>query len=136
MEPSKQTDKQQTVWEILLFAVMQLICLGIMFGIAAAVHKLGTVFLLGGIVGVCLAVLNYFLMAVGVYAAASKAEQGDVKGGQRIISLSMLGRYALMAVVLVVLAKAGACNVIAMVVPLVLSRILIFVGEFFRRKDG
>lgn len=135
MEPSKQTDKQQTIRELLIYALMQLICMGIMFGIAAAVHKLDRQFLLGGIVGVVIAVLNYFLMAVGVYAAAAKAEQGDPKGGQRIISLSMMGRYAMMVVLLIVLAKAGVCNVISMVVPLLLSRILIFVGEFFRRKD-
>lgn len=136
MDPSKQTDKQQTIRELIIYAVMQMICLGIMFGIAALIRKLDGRFLLGGFVGAGLAILNYFLMAVGVYAAAAKAEQGDPKGGQRIISLSMLGRYALMIVVLVVLAKAEACNVIAMVVPLALSRILIFVGEFFRRKDG
>ena len=136
MEPSKQTDKQQTVRELLIYAAMQLVCLGLMFGIAALVHKLDGKFILGGFVGAGMMILNYFLMAVSIYAAAEKAKRGDEAGGRRIMSLSMLGRYALLIVVLVVLAKAGVCNVVAMVVPLALSRILIFIGEFFRRKDG
>ena len=41
-----------------------------------------------------------------------------------------------MIAVLVVGAKSGACNVIAMVIPLALFRSIIFIGEFFRRKDG
>jgi hypothetical protein len=41
-----------------------------------------------------------------------------------------------MIAILVVGAKSGLCNVVAMVIPLLLFRVLIFVGEFFRRKDG
>ena len=75
-------------------------------------------------------------MAVGVFAAADRAEAGDPARGKRIISLSMLGRYALMIAILVIGAKSGYCNVVAMVIPIALFRVLIYVGEFFRRKDG
>lgn len=136
MNRSNLTDKQQTLRELLIYSVLQLVCAGLMIGVFALLKQLNGEVLLGAAVGVALAVVNYFLMAVGVYAAAGKAEQGDPKAGQRIISLSMLGRYGLMILVLVAFAKSGVCNVIAMVIPLALSRILIFVGEFFRRKDG
>ena len=43
---------------------------------------------------------------------------------------------AALAAVLVIGAKSGLCNVVAMVIPLALFRVLLFVGEFFRRKDG
>ena len=46
----------------------------------------------------------------------------------------MLGRFALMIAVLVIGAKSGACNVIAMVIPLAVFRLLIFGAEFFRKK--
>ena len=48
----------------------------------------------------------------------------------------MAGRYVLMIVVLVVGAKSGWCNVVAMVIPLALFRVILLIGEFFRRKDG
>ena len=41
-----------------------------------------------------------------------------------------------MIAVLVIGAKSGYCDVIAMLVPLLLSRILIYAGELFRRKEG
>lgn len=135
MNESK-TEKRQVYRELLVFALGQLICLGLMFGVFALLHRLDGKVLLGGAIGALLATLNYFLTAVGVFRAAQKAEQDDQAGSLRAIRLSMLGRYLLMLLVLVAGGKSGLCNVIAMVVPLLLSRVLLFVGEFFRRKDG
>ena len=129
-------DKQQTRRELLIFALGELICLGLLYGAFALLGKLDSKVLLGGAIGAVTAVLNYFLMAVGVYAAAARAEAGDPARGRRIVSLSMAGRFLLMIAILVVGAKSGLCNVVAMVIPLLLFRVLIFVGEFFRRKDG
>lgn len=129
-------DKQQTLRELLIFALGELICLGLLYGAFALLGKLDSEVLLGGAIGAVTAVLNYFLMAVGVYTAAARAEAGDPARGRRIVSLSMAGRFLLMIAILVVGAKSGLCNVVAMVIPLILFRVLIFVGEFFRRKDG
>lgn len=129
-------DKQQTLRELLIFALGELICLGLLYGAFALLGKLDSKVLLGGAIGAVTAVLNYFLMAVGVYAATARAEAGDPARGRRIVSLSMAGRFLLMIAILVVGAKSGLCNVVAMVIPLLLFRVLIFVGEFFRRKDG
>ena len=129
-------DKQQTLRELLIFALGELICLGLLYGAFALLGKLDSKVLLGGAIGAVTAVLNYFLMAVGVYAAAARAEAGDPARGRRIVSLSMAGRFLLMIAILVVGAKSGLCNVVAMAIPLLLFRVLIFVGEFFRRKDG
>lgn len=129
-------DKQQTLRELLIFFLGELICLGLLYGAFALLGKLDSKVLLGGAIGAVTAVLNYFLMAVGVYAATARAEAGDPARGRRIVSLSMAGRFLLMIAILVVGAKSGLCNVVAMVIPLLLFRVLIFVGEFFRRKDG
>ena len=129
-------DKQQTLRELLIFALGELVCLGLLYGAFALLGKLDSKVLLGGAIGAVTAVLNYFLMAVGVYAAAARAEAGDPARGRRVVSLSMAGRFLLMIAILVVGAKSGLCNVVAMVIPLLLFRVLIFVGEFFRRKDG
>ena len=133
---NNMNDKQQTCRELLILALGELVCLGLIYGAFALLDKLDSKVFLGGAIGALTAVLNYFLMAVGVYAAAARAEAGDPARGRKIISLSMAGRFLLMIAVLVVGAKSGYCNVIAMVIPLLLFRVLIFVGEFFRRKDG
>ena len=128
MEPSKSNDIRQTRRELLIYAAMQLVCLGLTFGVFALLHKLTGKVLLGGAVG-C-------LTAVGVFRAADKAEAGDVAGARRVITTSQTLRYLGMIAVLVIGAKSGYCDVIAMLVPLLLSRILIYAGELFRRKEG
>ena len=131
----KQTEKQQVYRELLIFALGELLVLALVCaGFALTGHWSGKV-LAGAAVGAGLAVLNYALMALSVLRAADKAEQGDPTAGRRTMTTSMLGRYLLMIAVLVLGAKSGLCNVIAMVIPLAASRLLLFAAEFFRRKD-
>ena len=130
---NERTDKQQTLRELAIVAAGELLVLGLICGAYALLGKLDGKVLLGGAVGVFTALLNYFLMAVSVWAAAARAEAGDPAKGKLLISLSTLGRFALMAVILVIGAKSGACNVIAMVIPLLVFRLLIFAAEFFRK---
>ena len=130
------SDKKQVTRELLVFSLLQLGLIGLMFGVYAMLHKFSTKVVLGGIFGAALAILNYFLMAVGVFRAADKAEKGDVKGGQREISRSMTIRYLLLILLLFAGAKSGWFDVVAMLVPVAMMRMLIMIGEFFRRKDG
>lgn len=90
--------------------------------------------LVGSIVGSCIAILNFFLMSMGVMMAADKAEAQDVKGGKSTIRLSFSGRMVLMAVLLVVFAKSGLCNPLSLVLPLVLTRPILTFVEFFRKS--
>ena len=133
---NEMNDKKEALRELAIISLGELLVFGLICGGFALLGRLDGKVLLGGAVGTGTAILNYFLMAVGVFAAADKAQAGDPARGKRIVSLSMLGRYALMIVILVVCAKSGFCNVVAMVIPIALFRVLIYVGEFFRRKDG
>ena len=132
----RQSEKRQMRRELLLFALGEAIVLAGTAGVFALLGRFSGKVLLGAAVGACLACLNYGLMALGVWAAADKAEAGDPAGGRKLITLSMLGRYLMMAAVLVIGAKTGLCDVIAMVVPLALSRVILFAVEYFRRKEG
>ena len=136
MEPTNTNDKRQMQRELRLYALMQLVCLGLMLGVYALLHRLTGKVILGGAVGAGLAILNYCLTAVGVLRAADQAERGDVARAKRTITTSMLLRYLLMLGVLVLCAKLKWCDVVAMLIPLLLSRLLIFAGEYFRRKEG
>lgn len=133
---NERTDKQQTLRELAVIGAGELLVLGLICGAYALLGKLDGKVLLGGAVGAFTALLNYFLMAVCIYTAAARAEAGEPAKGKLLVNLSTLGRFALMAVILVVGAKSGACDLLAMVIPLLAFRPLIFVGEFFRRKDG
>ncbi len=90
--------------------------------------------LLGSIVGSCVAIVNFFLMSMSVMMAADKATAQDVKGGKATMRLSFSGRLVLMALILIVFAKSGLCHVLALVLPLVLTRPILTIYEFFRKS--
>ena len=132
----KQQSKQQVYRELKFFALGELLILALVCAGFALVGRWSGKVAAGAAVGAGLAVSNYVLMALAVFRAADKAEQGDPHAGQRTMTASMMGRYLLMIAVLVIGAKSGLCDVVAMVIPLALSRVILFAAEFFRRKDG
>ena len=81
-----------------------------MVGIFALLGKFDMSVLLGGIVGGLVAVGNFFAMALGVYIAAEKAQNQDVKGGQAAVKGSYFLRMAVMAVVMIAFSKSGICT--------------------------
>lgn len=123
--------------DILIVAVGELICAGIMLGVYFLIHKLTVMTAVAAAIGVALTALYYFIMALGVFSASKKAEQGDVAGGKRVMSLNMLLRFAILAGVLLGCFFSGfftKAEMIAMLIPLVLFRPIVSLGEFFRRS--
>ena len=119
-----------------IVALGEAVGVGAMVGIFALLGSFDKTVLLGGIVGGAVAVLNFFVMAIGVNIAADKAEKQDVKGGQATIKASYMLRLLGMTVVLFAFAKSGLCNVIALVVPLIFTRFTLTLQEFFKGKPG
>lgn len=117
-----------------IVAAGQAICTAAMIGAFALLHKYDTSVLLGGIVGALVAIGNFFAMAMCAMIAADKAEKDDVKGGKATVRSSMYGRLLAMAVILVVMGKSGYCNIIALLVPLVFTRPILTIYEFFRKS--
>lgn len=127
------SDKKQMRRELLVFTLGELICAALVVGAFALLRKLDAKVLLGAALGALVPIGNYFLTAVAVNAAANRAEAGEPEKGSRLIRLSTVLRFGLMIALLVVGAKSGCCNVIAMIIPLLASRLLLYVGEFFRK---
>ncbi len=119
--------------ETAIIAVGQVICVAVMLGVFALIKRFDTTVLLGGLLGGLIAVLNFFFMAMGAMIAADKAEAQNVKGGQGTIRTSFMLRTVAMFAIIFVLVKAGVCNVFALVLPLVFTRLIITVAEFFRK---
>ena len=90
----------------------------------------------GGLAGAFLAVGNFFLMAMSTSVAADKAEQQDVKGGQATMQTSYILRQLLLFGALILCAKSGVMNLLALVIPVLFVRPIITFAEFFRKKGG
>ena len=111
----------------------EILCSAVMVGIFALLGKYNTAVLLGAAFGSILAAANFFFMAMGAMIAADKAEAQNVKGGQATIHISYLLRTAALFVIMYALIKSGLCNIIALVLPLVFTRPILTVSEFFRK---
>lgn len=116
-----------------ILALGELLCVAATVGLFAVVGYYSTRALLGAIIGGVLAVGNFFLMAVAAEAAADRAVNGDVKGGKVLLKTSQGIRLIVLFGLILVLAKTGACNAIAMVVPVLAASPMLMVIEFFRK---
>lgn len=128
MDSRKYVLKETTV-----VALGQLICVGLMFGIFALFRAFDSTVLWGGILGGTVATANYLFMAIGATLAADRAEAQNVSGAKALLRRSMLLRFAGIFVILAAGAKSGLCNLIALVLPLVFTRPILTICEFFRK---
>ena len=119
--------------ETAIVAVGELICTAAMVGIFALMGYFDIGVVLGAIVGAVLAIGNFLFMAIGASLAADKAQAQDVKGGQNLLQVSMLLRYAVLFIVLFACGRSGIFNLIALVLPLVFVRPTLTIAEFFRK---
>lgn len=130
-------DSRKSIWKDLMpIAIGQVLCTAAMIGIFAVLGYYDQTVLLGGIFGCLIAVANYFFMTLGVDLASKKAEAQDVAGGQKMIQFSYMGRMAGILIALILLAKSGLCNVLALAIPLVFNRPILTVYEIIRKKGG
>lgn len=116
-----------------IVSVGQLILAGVMVGVFALVHHFDMTVVWGALGGTVLSIGNFFAMAIGAMIAADKAQADDVKGGKATVKVSMYGRWAVIAVLLVVLAKSGFCNVLALAIPFLFTRPILTLWNFFRK---
>lgn len=123
--------------ETALLTAGELLCTAAMVGIFAMLGYFDYKVIVGGVIGIVLAVGNFFFMAIASDAAADKAtENQDVKTGQKLIKASYGLRLVVLGVLLFVFAKSGHCNVLAMACPLFFVFPVITVIEFFRKSGG
>lgn len=122
--------------ETAIIAVGEMICVALMCAVYALLGKFQLSVLLGGLVGLLFAVGNFFFMAVAATLAADKAEMQDVEGGKKLMKSSYPIRLLVLAVGLILCAKSGVFDVLALVLPLLFVRPVITMAEFFRKKGA
>ena len=119
--------------ETLYLLLGELLCSGVIVGIYALLGLLQPNVIWGVAAGSVLSAANFFMLGVSADAAASKAQEQDVKGGKSLMRMSYQMRLIVLFVILFALAKGGVCNPLAMVLPLLLFRPILMVIEFLRK---
>ena len=114
----------------------ELVFSALMVGIFAVLGFFDRSVVLGAAAGSLIATVNHLILMLGVLAASSKAEKQDVKGGQMLVQLSYMGRLIGLFLILVLCAKSGTFNLIALVLPLVFTRPVLTIAELFNKKGG
>lgn len=120
--------------ETAVVLIGQTVCVLAMLGVYAMLSKFTVKVLLGGIAGGILATANFFFMAVVASLAADKAEAGDVKGGKALMQSSYTLRLIVLAVLLFACVKSGYFDLLPLLLPLVFTRPILSIGEFFRKS--
>lgn len=120
--------------ETAIVLVGELVCSAVMVGIFALLGRFDLSVVLGALLGLTLATLNFFFMAIMASLAADKAQQQDVAGGQKLLRASYPVRLLVLAVVLFACAQSGFFNLFALVLPLVFVQPTLTVAEFFRKS--
>lgn len=133
MNSENNNSKKVVYHETGIILVGEVIGVALMYAVFALLGRFDLSVLLGGLVGGLLAVVNFFLMAIGASMAADKAARQDVKGGQKQIKSSYSMRMIAMFIVLFACVKSGLCNALASVLPLVFVWPTITIAEFFRK---
>ena len=122
--------------ETAIIAIGEVLCVAVMCGVYALLGKFNLSVLLGGLVGMVFATGNFFFMAVAATLAADKAEAQDVEGGKKLMKSSYPIRMLVLAGGLILCAKSGVFDVLALVLPLLFVRPVITLAEFFRKKGA
>ncbi len=114
----------------------ELILSAVMVAIFAVLGYYETGVLLGAAAGSLIATLNHTILILSVLSASKKAENQDVKGGQAAIQMSYMGRLLGLFLILVLCAKSGIFNLLALVIPLLFTRPILTVTDHFSQKKG
>ena len=108
----------------------------LMLGIYGLLGYFSLKVLYSALLGLGLAAVNFFVMAMIVTLAADRAEKQDVEGGQKIVKASYPIRILLLGVILFACAKSGIFDILPLVLPLLFVRPAMLVAEFFKKKEG
>ena len=120
----------------LIVLIGELVLSALMVGVFAILGYFDLSVVLGAAVGSAIATVNHLVLVLGVLAASSKAEQQDVKGGQMLVQMSYMGRLIGLFLILVLCAKSGVFNLIALALPLVFTRPVLTIAEHLTKKGG
>ena len=122
--------------QVLTVLIGEFLLSALMVGVFAILGYFDLSVVLGAAAGAVITTLNHLVLVLSVMAASEKAEKQDIKGGQMLIQMSYFGRTIGLFLILVLCAKSGIFNLIALVIPLVFTRPILTITEKYNKKGG
>lgn len=120
----------------LRLAVATLACVLAMLAVYLLLGACTPQVVLGALIGLVLAVGNFFFLSVTVSNALERAARDDdPRRAQLSIQMSGTVRLLVLAVIYVLLFRARLCDPVAALLPLIFAQVAIKFVEFFRKDD-
>lgn len=129
-------NRKYVISQAVTVLIGELILSALMVAVFAALGYFDRSVLFGAAAGAVIATVNHVVLVLGVLMASAKAEKQDVKGGQALVQMSYMGRLLGLFLVLVLCAKSGMFNLIALVIPLVFTRPILTITDHYNKKGG
>ena len=115
-------------------AIGESICVCLMLAIYGLLGLFTVRVLVGALLGGSLAILNFLFLSIAVTRAADRAMQGNAAKATLSVQASSVYRLLGMGVILVLAFKAGICDPVAALLPLLFVRIIINIMDFFGKE--
>ena len=128
--------RKQMLRKILALLIGQILLAAVTVGVYWIIGRFDLKVIWGALAGVAIAVANHSLLMLFANIAADKAEAQDVAGGQKLVQLSYTGRLVGIFLVLLLCAKSGWFDLIALVLPLLLNGAILKFTELTEKKGG
>lgn len=117
-------------------AVALLICVVAMLLVYGLLGAFSVKVLLGAGIGFLLAVGNFVSLSITVSNAVDRAARdNDPQRAQLSIQSSSVIRLLALALIYIMLFRAGVCDPVAALLPLLLAQMALKLVEFFRKDD-
>ena len=129
-------NRKYVISQAVTVLIGELILSALMVAVFAVLGYFDRSVLFGAAAGAVIATVNHVVLVLGVLMASAKAENQDVKGGQALVQMSYMGRLLGLFLVLVLCAKSGMFNLIALVIPLVFTRPILTITDHYNKKGG
>lgn len=127
---------RQIAQQMLRLSLATAACVAAMLGVYALLGACTRQVVLGAVAGLALALGNFFFLSVTVSNALDRAARdGEPRRAQLSIQLSGRVRLVVLALIYVALFRAGLCDPVAALLPLIFAQIAIKFVEFFRKDD-
>ena len=126
MKKTDPTVKKETAYIAIWTVVLSLF----IHSVFLILKKWDMTVLYGNLLGIFLAVLNFFLMGRTVQSALGKEE----KDAKNLMKLSQMLRYLMIIAVVAISAVIKCFNIIAVIIPLLFPRIAISFRPLFDKK--
>ena len=125
---------KEVIAQVGRIAVGEIIGVGVMLAVYGLLGKFDRQVLIGALLGGSVAVLNFLFLSMAVTRATDRAARGEAAKATLSVQASSVCRLLGMGAVFVIAFKAGLCDPVAALLPLLFVRPIINIMDFFGKE--